>query len=422
MVHAKGEVSGQQQSLPGIFHREHEEAKLNAHLAQAPATVLLVVGPQNVGKSTTLRAVLSSETWRDGVLSFDGRGVGATSPAAFVLSLMKQASERPAWQAAATEIGSVKGEYLPGFDLPKAFATFSAAAMFAAPHRAALRALQEQAMAVDPLEPLKGQVVEAIGRLRRKGVTPIIFIDEAHVLRQWEDLNPSALMALLQFLVLLSKGEERAHVILATSDSACIDWLALKIGASFMTVNAIGEMPKDEALCYMRWLAGQRTTGHEGDLEMDGEEWDLVYQVCGGNPGFLQTVSSHRAQGESWRFVLARFKGQVTRELEQARRWGGVGFAPMHFRAAALAILDSQHNAVLVTEMEAMLGVGVVDALVKANILAVRPVSSWAVDILEEAFEDGIREPSEPSGELHSVVTAANSVVLSCMSGLGLEG
>ena len=52
---------------------------------------------------------------------------------------------------------------------------------------------------------------------------PVIIIDEANALMEWKDTE--TLSALLKFFVYLTKQEQLAHVILATSDTFLTQWL-----------------------------------------------------------------------------------------------------------------------------------------------------------------------------------------------------
>ena len=52
---------------------------------------------------------------------------------------------------------------------------------------------------------------------------PVIIIDEANELMKWEDMK--TLTALLNFFVYLTKEEQLAHVVLATSDTFLTQWL-----------------------------------------------------------------------------------------------------------------------------------------------------------------------------------------------------
>jgi hypothetical protein len=51
----------------------------------------------------------------------------------------------------------------------------------------------------------------------------VIIIDEANALMEWKDAE--TLRALLKFFVYLTKQEQLAHVILATSDTFLTQWL-----------------------------------------------------------------------------------------------------------------------------------------------------------------------------------------------------
>ena len=54
---------------------------------------------------------------------------------------------------------------------------------------------------------------------------PVIIIDEANALKKWKDKD--SLEQLLAFFVYLTKEEQLAHVILATSDTSLTQWLDL---------------------------------------------------------------------------------------------------------------------------------------------------------------------------------------------------
>ena len=66
-------------------------------------------------------------------------------------------------------------------------------------------------------------VVEAKQSRKDGDPWPVIIIDEANALIDWED--EKSLAALLKFFVYLTKQEQLAHVILATSDTFLTQWL-----------------------------------------------------------------------------------------------------------------------------------------------------------------------------------------------------
>ena len=64
---------------------------------------------------------------------------------------------------------------------------------------------------------------------------PVIIIDEANALMKWKDED--SLDSLLAFFVYLTKQEQLAHVILATSDTFLTQWL--ESGAPRLAVAAL---------------------------------------------------------------------------------------------------------------------------------------------------------------------------------------
>ena len=101
---------------------------------------------------------------------------------------------------------------------------------------------------------------------------------------------------------------------------------------------------------------------------------------------------------------------------------GRKGFEPVHYAAAALKLLDSQQtwNTIRVQDMQELLGryvegaaseedaraagAAVLESLVQATALSVRPPSDWARDIPVQAFGD----------DGGSIVTAPNTMDLYC--------
>ncbi len=66
-------------------------------------------------------------------------------------------------------------------------------------------------------------VKEAKQKCKANDPWPVIIIDEANALIEWKETE--TLNALLKFFVYLTKQEQLAHVILATSDTFLTQWL-----------------------------------------------------------------------------------------------------------------------------------------------------------------------------------------------------
>ena len=74
---------------------------------------------------------------------------------------------------------------------------------------------------------------------------PVIIIDEANRLTAWKDKE--SLEQLLAFFVYLTKQEQLAHVVLATSDSFLVEWLesgACSLRASSGTLSRAHPFPQ----------------------------------------------------------------------------------------------------------------------------------------------------------------------------------
>lgn len=53
----------------------------------------------------------------------------------------------------------------------------------------------------------------------------VLVIDGCNTLTEWREKDASSLRWLLRFLVQVSRVQQQAHVVLATSDSAFVDWI-----------------------------------------------------------------------------------------------------------------------------------------------------------------------------------------------------
>jgi hypothetical protein len=136
---------------------------------------------------------------------------------------------------------------------------------------------------------------------------------------KWKDKD--SLDSLLAFFVYLTKQEQLAHVILATSDTFLTQWLDLgariifgrlsvcfyasteqvaragPIKGPFRTSCVLGNLSREEARTYFfeHILPFRKHAPSSAS-----EAWERVYDVCGGNPGLLQLCVSEAAALRSW--------------------------------------------------------------------------------------------------------------------------
>lgn len=112
---------------------------------------------------------------------------------------------------------------------------------------------------------------------------------------------------------------------------------------------------------------------------------------------------------------------------------GGKGFSAVQFASAAILLLETKHHAVREEEMQLLLGRlstggstgnendargkgrDVLQSMLNANALSVRPYSDWALDIPLEAYCDqGTNEAADGC----TIITAPSAMDLYCMGRL----
>ena len=125
---------------------------------------------------------------------------------------------------------------------------------------------------------------------------------------------------------------------------------------------------------------------------------------------------------------------------------GGQGYSAVHFACAAVHLLDSKHHVVRLREMQLLLGrlsargstcgeesakeagKTVLQSMVRANALSIRPYSNWALDIPLAAYLSDDQSPvvapgataqaQQPIPNIHTIVTAPSASDLYCMGRL----
>eukprot|EP00877_Chromochloris_zofingiensis_P014265 jgi/Chrzof1/9092/Cz03g35230.t1 len=230
----------------------------------------------------------------------------------------------------------------------------------------------------------------------------------------WQDKHPVELQQLLRFFVAKTKQDNAAHVLLCTSEYGFMSWLDHAIGDSFWRPVVIGNFSEADARGYLEDYLGV------GRLSED--DWAKVYQVCGGNPGFLGLVADEFADPSTsadWHAVLKAVWVVTLQTVEAAAVGGSGGWTAAQYADAALMLLARKHHAVPMKQMQAQLGrhssgnaeqqlaagKEALAALVRANALSLRPFSHWAQDIPTDAF----------GMTWSTLVTAPSQVHLHCM-------
>ncbi|KAK9829427.1 hypothetical protein WJX72_005786 [[Myrmecia] bisecta] len=192
-------------------------------------------------------------------------------------------------------------------------------------------------------------------------VSSAIIIDEANKFTTWSTDYPKELDSLLSFFVAVTKQENLTHVLLLTSDYGYVNWLEQGIGKTFYNVQVIGDFPVKEA----RKFYNTRVPNPVSE-----EDWKQVYEVCGGNAGLLIRAAKPNLQ-TALTDIITTVRPSVERGLEPSIDAG----------------FTAQQQ--------------VLQAMVRENLLAYRPYSTWATDIEVDAFGPKRREVVTPPTPAH---------------------
>jgi len=240
------------------------------------------------------------------------------------------------------------------------------------------------------------------GKLK-DGSMPVLVLDEASALMEWSPADSDELARLLRFFVTVTKEMKSCHVVLATADHTFSAWLREKIGSGYSSTFVIGDLPEGEARAFLNGRLTQYG-------QVSDEDWAQVYQVCGGNAGALIKASNFYSMKQDWAAALRGVTGDVWEALKAGSAPSAdAGYTSKQFSTAVQALVESpfRSGAVDAQELGSKLGgAAALNAMVKADLVAIRPFSDWAQDIEPEAFGPKMRS---------SVVTAATPVHLHLM-------
>ncbi|KAG5176874.1 hypothetical protein JKP88DRAFT_265307 [Tribonema minus] len=414
----------------GMFDREHERARLDRLIKDEPRSLIVVVGPPSSGKSYLFRNTLRRQRICGPMCYINCRDLAATSPevlAAHVATLglpsftigdprfttsLPKTLTKPLLRFATSFKGSVP---LPGDATNEATA------------KAALKILEDRAAAPKADVPLDlstvlkvyGEMTAAWERRRKRGGLrvakklpwPVLVIDEANKLEKWGEKHQEALDALISFFIMITKEVHRCHVFLVTSECGFEAWLQQQPGVRdiFCSTYVVGHFEEKDAKDFLELelQASLKNSGNKSTVVVSNADWRQIYEVCGGNAGLLKLAAGDfgvQYPNGSWRSVLEELCSATYGKVQDAALQGGDDFNSVHYIDAALALLNSAHNAItqhamelllgsrnktavhLGTEAQAQAGERVLRAIMKANRLGLRSYSALANDIPREAY------------------------------------
>lgn len=187
-----------------------------------PEYIRLLLGPQSGGKTAILE-----QLQREGqnVLYIDARTHDVSTPEAFSQSLLEVTAENTSFAEKVKKSGQgAVAAALALMDAEVKLGTYEDVSIKGAEISKLLAAVQAKPPAT-ALAEITATYAEATASLAAEGHYPIIILDEASKLMTWNNKHSAEQQNLLDFFVALTKARRSAHVILATSDYAMLDWL-----------------------------------------------------------------------------------------------------------------------------------------------------------------------------------------------------
>eukprot|EP00877_Chromochloris_zofingiensis_P011590 jgi/Chrzof1/6685/Cz19g05200.t1 len=323
-----------------FFNRKQELQSLNVMFSRRPTSITVLLGPRNTGKSALLKEYMRTRDLAGTKCYIDARmsTPDALGRALLELSLPKVARQVQGLFSSAKNIAQTVGKALEA--LGNSEVTISGKAI-----SAVLAALGGDKEAKPPLSAVIRAyrvVLDAWDEARAQGQLedsspPLLVLDEAHVLMRWSEQHKTDLQELLRFLMLPQVAMLTEHV----------DMLLLqRSGQGSVTLFVFGDLN----LTHAREYLNQRLQLLHKALIQVVKDVARTLQ-----PGYLPPPTA--------------------------------GYTAADCATAVKAILDSPYKAVDEDLLSSQLGsLEPLQAMVKANLLALRPFSPWAYDVSAKAF------------------------------------
>ncbi|GAX78369.1 hypothetical protein CEUSTIGMA_g5811.t1 [Chlamydomonas eustigma] len=277
-----------------IFNRILELEKLETTVKGDPSQILVVLGPRSCGKTALFSSHFSE---RQDTLYINCRDFDATIPQDFVKEVLKVLMDKMS-----TLIKEKDWEQLIRSLPPKILAGFASGFkinMTAARMKSWTFTLSDELvksiMSVDPAkneEPDMNALIKAFKLLldvwekaivtKSGGIAPgeimrrpVIVIDEANVMMDWNKDYAKDMRTLLRFFVSITKEKKRSHVFLVTSEYGYQTWLSEAIASEFWASRIIGDFTKSEAKSFFEFELQRRRKV----VTVTDEIWSQIYEV-----------------------------------------------------------------------------------------------------------------------------------------------
>uniref|UniRef100_A0A1X7VJC3 ATPase domain-containing protein n=1 Tax=Amphimedon queenslandica TaxID=400682 RepID=A0A1X7VJC3_AMPQE len=349
-----------------FFNRKKEVEEYSKILGKDQKPLMHVfTGPPNSGKTALLKKVLKIERWEDRkspVVALDMRGIP--------------------FSAAPSFLNAMEESLAPWYDrMIDIDATLVPAKLY------------KRDMTV--LSKFFSFVVKNLPKfsLSTSEKFPILFIDHADKISKLT-LTKEGTDALQLFLEFLIKCTKHFPVVLASSDSFYRLWLAKFIGADKFKTHVIGHLSKKEAKKY--WEEHALPEYRKVRPSFKAPKFEDVFAVCGGNFMLMDrycedyVINNGSVLPEHFSFVQQQMNRLTSYGLLKSQtKWTGEQFFTVMNRM-------NENGYVVYDDLCDEMTEEVVDAMIKANLIYLRPTHELTFD-LEYKGKESILTPTSPS-------------------------
>lgn len=220
---------------------------------------------------------------------------------------------------------------------------------------------------------------------------PILFIDEANKLKSLmkEEDGPKALSNLFEWFIKNTKQDSRFHVILGTSDSFFHLWIEKYVTASRFTSYVVGNLSRQES---ERFWNEKLLTQTEFLKDLPPPSFEEAYVACDGNMYLLEKYFNEYCASEgdlkpSDFSVVGAEKTVLVNSLRRSRLLDSVSpdesalWTREEYLEVMRMLVEANNNFLFYQDVCDVIDQRVVDALIEANVLHLRPTEKYSYDI-----------------------------------------
>lgn len=247
-----------------FINRTKEIDYLRHYFAQEPNSILFVYGPKSTGKSTLLKKVIGELNTKKYAINYlNLRNISIGNYQDFIGKFFPKSNAQKA------------SEILGGLSLDIGFFKVGVE--------------DEAFLKYDPF----AFITKKLQKAKSKGIKPVLIIDEIQLLKDiYTNGSEYLINKLFNLFVALTKQDQIAHVILATSDSYFIDEIyrnaSLAKTSEFFLVD---HLTKEDVL---KWLKEEQVSTKNAEM---------IWNYLGGSPWEIQEVLRRKTSANTYESI-----------------------------------------------------------------------------------------------------------------------